>query len=780
MSANGMHEAATRATQARGRAVPAAVGDRLLVVAPDGDDAGPGTRAAPLATLDEAQRRLRTVPGGTVELTDGTWQLDRPFRLTARDSGEPGAPKRWTAAPGAHPVLSGGVVVRDWAVHDAAARIFRAPVPGIRDTRQVSIDGVLAERSWVALGRDQVEVTEEGLALRDPALAGLVALTGHERIEVVCVASFTHRYAPVARIERDRIVMQQPAWRNNCWGWDTLADPIEGGALRLVNAVELLQPGQWYLDPARAELLYRAAEGDHPDAHRFVVPRLESLLQIAGTVDEPVHDLQLRGLEFAHTSWLGPSGPAGYASQQAGTFLGRAFDQPPDYLRTCQRSCPEFEATRNDWEQLPAAVQVSAAARVDLVANTFTQLGQVGLGLGNDAGAHGAGVGLAVADVLVHHNLFTQLSGGAVVVGGIGPDAHHPADPRRTVRDVVIDNNLVTAVAVDYMDMPGIVSTYVDGVTITHNEVSDLPYDGIDVGFGWGANDPGGSPEYRARGLYASQPVYETPTTLRDAVVAGNLVHATKQQFTDGGAIYTLSANPGARVVENYLRDNNRSVGLYLDEGSRFVVAERNVVQDAPVWVFTNTYGDNHTDDNVVARNWYNGGRTHTPEPGAHRNSLVDNVLVAGYDWPLAAQRVMSAAGLEPPYRTFARATTPMPFGAALEAYALEADGVEADALGPGRRRLRLAVEGFGDEPVTGLRVTAVQAPPGWSLRPTAPLPDAVRAGGRVGAQWLVEPRPTPPTPAMPAGAPPDRIVVTVEAVVDGLRHELAAGVTLG
>lgn len=754
-------EAATRATRARGRAVPVAVGDLALVVAPDGDDASPGTLEAPIGTLHEAQRRLREVPGGTVVLTDGVWHLDRPLRLTARDSGEPGAPRSWTAAPGAHPVISGGIPVNGWTLYDVAKRIFRAPVPGVADTRQVSIDGLLAERPSMPLDRDQVTVTEDGLILRDPALGRLAELASHHRIEVVCVASFTHRYAPVARIERDRIVMQQPAWRNNNWGWDTLADPIEGGALRLVNAYELLQPGQWYLDPQDAALFYRAAEGDHPGAHRFVVPRLDSLLQIAGTLDEPVHDLQIRGIEFAHTSWLGPSTPAGYASQQSGTFLAREYQQPPDYLLTCQRSCPAFEATRNDWDQMPAAVQVSAATRVDVVDCTFTQLGQVGLGIGNDAGAHAAGIGLAVADVLVQHNLFTQLAGGAVVVGGVRPDAHHPTDPRLVVRDVVIDNNLVTAVAVDYMDMPGILSTYVDGATISHNEVCNLPYDGIDVGFGWGANDPGGSPDYRARGLYASQPVYGTPTTLRRTVVAGNLVHATKRAFTDGGAIYNLSANPGSHVVENYLRDNNSSVGLYLDEGSRFVVLERNVVQDCPVWVFTNTYGENRTNDNVITRNWYNGGRTHMPEPEAHQNLLVANVLVAGHDWPLDAQRVIARAGLEPAFRTFAQATVPVPFGAGLD--------VVDDAVAGGHL-LALIVENFGDRAITALEVLAVEVPTGWSQRASRPLPGEVGPRQHVAAEWLVR----------LGGAPSGRIAVTVTAVVEGVRHDLGVAVAVG
>lgn len=629
----------------------------VVVVAPDGDDGAPGTAELPVASLEEARRRLRGARGGTAVLADGVWHLERPLRLSAADSGTPGSPRRWTAAPGARPVLSGGVVVGGWELLDGAPDLFRAHVPEVSDTRQVSVDGVLAERPWMPLDRATATVTDEGLELADPGLAWLQRLQAPRRAEVVCTASFTHRYAPVERGEsgeHSRLVMQQPAWRNNNWGWDTLVDPVEGGELRLVNVPEVIAPGQWWFDPEDRTLLYRAAPGDHPDAHLVVVPRLGSVLEVAGTHDDPVHDLELSGLTFAHTTWLGPSNRVGYAGQQAGTFLGREFPQPADYLRTAQRSCPEFEATRDHWEQVPAAVQISAATRVRVADCTFTELGQVGLGIGNDAGAHAAGVGLAVSEVTVHHSLFTQLSGAGVVVGGISPQAHHPDDPRAAVRDVRLDNNLVAHVALDYRDMPGILCTYVDGATIVHNEVCHLPYDGIDVGFGWGANDPGGSPEYRRRGLYASQPVYDTPTTLRRAVVARNLVHHTKQVFSDGGAIYTLSANPGARVVENHVRDNGRSVGLYLDEGSRYVTVQHNVVEGAPVWVFTNTYNEVTTFDDVITDNWYDGGRTHTPEPEEHRIELARNQLVTDGAWPPGAVDVMARAGIEPHLRAFA------------------------------------------------------------------------------------------------------------------------------
>ncbi|XVQ89373.1 hypothetical protein ACQP2K_18735 [Microbispora siamensis] len=128
---------------------------------------------------------------------------------------------------------------------------------------------------------------------------------------------------------------------------------------------------------------------------------------------------------------------------------------------------------RNGWNQMPAAVQVAAATRVKFTDDTFAHLGQVGLGIGLDANANGAGIGLGVTETTVHHNLFTDLGGAGVVVGGVQPDAHHPSNPAMTLRDITIDNNFVTDVAKDYKEMSGILSTYVDHAVITHNEVSN-------------------------------------------------------------------------------------------------------------------------------------------------------------------------------------------------------------------------------------------------------------------------------------------------------------------
>ena len=126
-------------------------------------------------------------------------------------------------------------------------------------------------------------------------------------------------------------------------------------------------------------------------------------------------------------------------------------------------------------------------------------------------------------------------------------------------RDLLVINNRIKTVSQVYMDNSAILSTYVAGALILHNDISDAPYDGIDIGWGWGVNDAGGSPVYRdARRGYYDHPanlVYETPTLHRGVVVAYNRMHHIKKLFHDGGAIYNLSASPDTVIAENYIHD---------------------------------------------------------------------------------------------------------------------------------------------------------------------------------------------------------------------------------
>ncbi|MFD5464971.1 ricin-type beta-trefoil lectin domain protein [Kitasatospora sp. NPDC127059] len=632
-------------------AAPAATPTTTLYVAPTGS--GSSCSAAAPCSLTQAKASVEALNAGmtgdiVVQLAGGTYRLTAPLTLGAADSGGNGHRVIWQAAPGASPVLSGGQQVTGWSLKDSANNIYAAPVPAGTDSRQLYVDGTLAPRAAIPISRDDVSITASGMTIVNPALNYLASLPQQHRIELESRNSFTDRFAPVQSISGTTVTMQQPAWNNNNWGYDTLAKPFAGGSLQLENSYAFLKSaGQWFLDPQAGRLYYKAPAGWQASAHDIELPRLTSLLQIGGSsYTSPAHDLTFQGIAFNHTTWLQPSTDLGYADQQSGAFLASTFSQPSDFMTSCQSGCRLFEAARNSWNQVPAAVQVSAASSVTFSGNSFAHLGQVGLGIGNDADAHASGVGLGASDVTVSGNTFTDDSGAGIVVGGVRPDAHHPSDAAMTNQNITISNNRISDVAKDYKDMAGILSTYVTHAVITHNEVSDLAYDGIDVGWGWGANDAGGSQDYRDRGLYDYQPVYSTPTTLKNTVVSYNKVHGTKQVFHDGGSVYTLSANPGTSIDHNYVYDNRNTVGLYLDEGSRSETLSSNVVQDSGVWAFTNASGTNNTNDSTFSGNWYNGGATQVATGAPHNNVLTGNVQVSGTNWPSGAQQVIAQSGV--------------------------------------------------------------------------------------------------------------------------------------
>ena len=624
-----------------------AAGAVTIAVSPTGNDSNPGTADQPVATPARAQQLARAQSANNdvvVQLAGGTYRLAAPLTFSAADSPGAGHQVTWQAADGQTPILSGGQQVTGWTVRDAAANIYVATVPKGTDSRQLFVDGSLAPRAAISLSRNDVQITTAGMTIVNSALNYLATLPEQNRIEVESQNSFTDRFAPVDHISGNTITMQQPAWNNNNWGYDTLVSPFAGGQMYLENSYSFLKnAGQWYLDPTAGQLYYKAAAGQSPTGHDVELPRLTSLIQMSGSYSAPVSNIAFQGVSFEHTTWLGPSTSIGYADQQTGTFLAKQYNQPS--LTSCESGCQQFEATRNSWNQVPAAVQVSAASNISFSGDTFTHLGQVGLGIGNDADAVASGVGLGASNVTVDHSTFTDDSGGGIVVGGVQPDAHHPSNPAMTVQNVTITDNQVSGVAEDYKDMSGILSTYATHTDIEHNEVSNLAYDGIDVGWGWGMNDAGGSQDYVNRGTYNYQPIYTTPTTLKNSVVSYNKVHGTKKLFHDGGSIYTLSADPGATIDDNYVYDNQHTVGLYLDEGSRYETLANNVVQDAGVWAFTNANSNNNTSDSTFSGNWYNSGSTNVATGSPHNNVLTGNVQVSG-GWPTAAQQVINNSGV--------------------------------------------------------------------------------------------------------------------------------------
>jgi hypothetical protein len=612
-------------------------------------------------------------------------------------------------------VLSGATKVSGWTVSDTGKNIWKATAPSTFVTRQLYVDGKLATRARSSsITRSDMNMQANGWSFTNPALAYLNNLQQPARAELNALGSWTNRYSQIQSVSNGVVTMAQPAWDENTWGYDEINVPPGCGGMcaplfrasapiYAENDYTLLdQPGEWYQDTKAGALYYIPLSGQNMSSADVELPRLQYLLAVGGTCPsgsvaagadcvpaptgnptqavaysapaggdpyaQPAHDLMFAGLTFSYTSWLEPNTDGGFADQQTGGYLvGPRSDYPGGGQQ------PVFEAWRPHWRQMPAAVQVSNAYNISFVSDRFVGLGEVGLGIGNDSNAHLSGVGLGTSGVRVEGCVFSQIAGGAIVIGGMRAWAHHPcgdkvcapSDPgwKLVDRNMIVDDNLIHDVGIDYRDFAGVMATYTANVVVSHNELYNLPYSGINTGLGWGTNDAGGNNEYKNRptgNLYLYQPIYQSPTVAMSNTVIGNYVHEGLLQMNDGGCHYNLGFQPGTVVTENYCEGRGSGLsgtfwGEYNDEGSAYITETKNVYADFGAYVTANANAANNTGHIAFTNNW---GSSATPGLGGPANVVTGNIAIStggtattkGTGFPSDAQSIVNASGLEPSY----------------------------------------------------------------------------------------------------------------------------------
>jgi hypothetical protein len=366
------------------------------------------------------------------------------------------------------------------------------------------------------------------------------------------------------------------------------------------NAFELLdEPGEWYLDRKARTVYYFPRPGEDLRRAEVIVPALETLVELRGTLDQPVHDLHFVGLTFADATWLQPS-RIGHADVQA-NFLN-------DLGKPLERD-GKVTTVHNEQIKSPANVVCRAARSVRFERCTFTRLGSGGLDL--EQGSQ---------DNVVSGCHFHDLAGTAIQVGDVRKDDHHPDDLRAVVKNNQIVNNSIHDCCLDYKGGVGIFVGYTDGTVVAHNEICRLPYSGVSVGWGWGwgEEDAGG-------GAYGQKPFYDTPTTAKDNRIELNYIHHVMRELADGGGIYTLSIQPGTVIRGNHIHDNPGGPGgIYLDEGSGSIEVTGNCVYRVPRAMNFNNHAQERIKTCPVHDNFFGEGPAGPPRaPGKVGQGLL-------------------------------------------------------------------------------------------------------------------------------------------------------------
>ena len=550
-------------------------------ISPKGSDFNDGTRQSPKATLTSALRQAREwrrtednrIQGGiTIYMEGGTYAFHEPVFIRPEDSGTKESPTIIRSVGDEKVILSGGISINGWKKQ---GKVWVADVPVFNgrplDFRQLWVNGKKAVRARDVEDFEKMNricsVDEKNEILYVPAVSIRRLIDNKGNLKAKYAEMVLHQMWCVANLRIRSVEVQgdsaairfhQPESRiqfEHPWPRPMVTTDGHNSAFYLTNARELQDvPGEWYHDIDARKVYYYPREGEKMQEAEVIVPAVETLVRVEGTVDRPVCHIRFEKITFSYTTWMRPS-EKGHVPLQAGMYLTDGYRIDPKM----QRNYLNHPLDNQGWLGRPAAaVRVVAAKQIDFERCRFEHLGSTGLDYEE-----------AVQGGVVRGCLFRDIAGNGLLVGSFSPAAHEthlpydPADRREVCTQQQINNCYFTEIGNEDWGCLAIAAGYVGDINIEHNEISEVPYSGISLGWGW----------------------TQTVNCMRNNRVHANLIHHYAKHMYDVAGIYTLGSQPKSYVTENcvhsiykpgYVHDPNHWFYLYTDEGSSFITVRDN------------------------------------------------------------------------------------------------------------------------------------------------------------------------------------------------------------
>lgn len=579
-----------------------------------GNDSNPGTKEKPFRTLERAKEAVRAANDDMtcdiiVNIGAGVFSLEQTLELTPEDSGTNGYQIIYRGAGKESTIISGGSNITGWTLHDAENNIYKASVPEGMDFRQLYVNGEKAIRARSGqpgsydtriLGAERIldgEVLPELLienssASKAQADDGTIYLATADQtfsdqwdnltdIELHIFTAWSVNVLRVKSAQQSgnryeiKIADQEAALvfnrqHPNIDGYSHM------GTRRFIyyveNAYALMdQEREWYLDKNTNTLYYKAPNGESMEGKEVIVPMLETLVKICGTLDTPVENISFTNIGFMYSTWMKPT-KEGFVDGQAMQYVTRTV------------------FSRNDVGvgRPAAAILVMGASHITFDNNHISNMGATGIDLFWGA-----------SNCVISNNVISHISGNGISVGKFVSDdqvdyhvAYNPNDAREICANDKIINNEITYIGTDYECAVGIAAGYPKNILIANNTIAYAPYSGISVGFGW---------TKQANAMSGNR-------------ILRNEIHHVSNVLCDAGGIYTLSEQPDSEMWGNYIHDivlqswaDYGTSGIYLDEGTGGYYVTHNVIENA----FDITL--HATGQNTICKNYINkSGSTDT------------------------------------------------------------------------------------------------------------------------------------------------------------------------
>ncbi len=581
-----------------------------------------GSEARPYAGMEEARQAVRKLNDNmtgdiVVYFDDGEYLLEDTVSFDQEDSGSNGYQILYKARENAKPVLTSGLEVTGWEdAGDSKRPGLLAADVDIPNTRQFFVDGEMATRAKGRIpggmnraGEKKTYTTYNG---NHDAYKGFLCSNtdilnwrNPSDIEFVWDISWAHRISPIKSITQ-----QDDSHTFIEMEWDSFKTGQIAGGVQITrepdyaeNAYELLdEPGEWYFDRQEKRLYYMPKAGQDMDKVQAIIPSVENLITVEGSLDEKAENIAFEGFTLEYNTWLYPS-TKGWPEQQANF----AHD-------------PREEFNMHAYSLAPGAAVVTKLTKgIIFDGCTFRNLGSAGINMLEGS-----------TENRVQNCVFKDISAGGVLVGGVSITEAHPLKPGDTIENhianktehderLIVKNNTITnnyfnGIGTEYKGSIGIVAGYTDGTVITNNTVRNVAYSGISVGWGWGFWDqggrykPDGTPDNETPAAYPRFPLGDAAVS-RNNVIENNDISQCMMKLHDGAGIYTLGDMPGSSIRGNLIHDNvGWPGGIYLDEGSGGMTVDENITYNVQVDLNHNvrehTYG-------YKADHFVDGGSNH-------------------------------------------------------------------------------------------------------------------------------------------------------------------------
>lgn len=348
-------------------------------------------------------------------------------------------------------------------------------------------------------------------------------------IEFVYDVGWTHCICPIKEVikysnEYVYIKMVQPAFRD--------CQIKEGMQIKapnqIVNIKEKMKEGQWYYDKNLQKIMYNPLKGEDINKIEFTLPILDTLLEIKNC-----SNITFRNINFKHTSWNETS-INGLPDGQAN--LCKNYDISLD--------------TMIEFRKPASAITILHSKNISFENCTFSKLGCCGIDI--DEG---------VKEISITNCKFNEIAANGLMIGQFNFKCGHEEDETLITEKIKVTNNDFEDIGNVYRSGVAIIAGYVRHTTISHNNIHNVAYTGISLGWGWGFDDP----NYKYSDIKHNRMrlgTFDTYPMMEDNHVDYNHIYNVMSKMHDGAGIYTLSMNQNSTIIGNYVHDNGTFTGI--------------------------------------------------------------------------------------------------------------------------------------------------------------------------------------------------------------------------